>query len=222
MAACPPSPAAGQKTLARNAGTSITVTCASARSRSALAILSPPIRGNGAAASIPALCPATARPAPRPASVRRATPSSWRGGSFSPIEQRRTSTNTGNTAPGQPGNTRCGIRDASCPPNSQAAGPHASARSDRHQGLEPARPRGPHGSRMKFVEPSRLTDPDAAARKLVQFANAIEPARDGRIYISSRSTAHSSRPVARRISTAPESNARLHRAGSGCMSPGHT
>jgi hypothetical protein len=36
---------------------------------------------------------------------------------------------------------------------------------------------------MKFVEPSRLTDPDAAARKLVQFANAIEPAREGRIYI---------------------------------------
>jgi hypothetical protein len=80
-------------------------------------------------------------------------------------------------------NTRCGIRDASCPPNSQAAGPHASARSDRHQGLEPARPPGPHGSRMKFVEPNRLTDPDAAARKLVEFANAIEPARDGRIYI---------------------------------------
>jgi hypothetical protein len=36
---------------------------------------------------------------------------------------------------------------------------------------------------MKFVEPNRLTDPDAAARKLVEFANAIEPARDGRIYI---------------------------------------
>jgi hypothetical protein len=36
---------------------------------------------------------------------------------------------------------------------------------------------------MKFVEPSRLTDPDAAARKLVEIANAIEPAQDGRIYI---------------------------------------
>jgi hypothetical protein len=36
---------------------------------------------------------------------------------------------------------------------------------------------------MKFVEPSRLTDPDAAARKLLEIANAIEPAQDGRIYI---------------------------------------
>src|SRR6266849_7685331 len=36
---------------------------------------------------------------------------------------------------------------------------------------------------MKFVEPSRFTDPDAAARKLVEIANAIEPAQDGRIYI---------------------------------------
>jgi hypothetical protein len=29
-------------------------------------------------------------------------------------------------------------------------------------------------------------------------------------------------PAARRISIAPASNAPLHRAGSGCMSPGHT
>ena len=186
------------------------------------AIRSALINGNGAAASIRAPSRGTARPARPPPSTRRAPTSRKPGGSFSPIAQRPTSTNTGSTVLGQRGDTRCGIRDASCPPNSQAAGPHASARSDRHQGLEPARPRGPHGSRMKFVEPNRLTDPDAAARKLVEFANAIEPARDGRIYISSRSTAHSSRPVARRISTAPESNARLHRAGSGCMSPGHT
>jgi hypothetical protein len=36
---------------------------------------------------------------------------------------------------------------------------------------------------MKFVEPSRLTDPDATARKLLEIANATEPAQDGRIYI---------------------------------------
>jgi hypothetical protein len=36
---------------------------------------------------------------------------------------------------------------------------------------------------MKFVEPSRFTDPDAAARKLVEIANAVEPVQDGRIYI---------------------------------------
>jgi hypothetical protein len=36
---------------------------------------------------------------------------------------------------------------------------------------------------MKFVEPSAFTDPDAAARKLVEIANATEAVQDGRIYI---------------------------------------
>jgi hypothetical protein len=36
---------------------------------------------------------------------------------------------------------------------------------------------------MKFVEPSRLTDPDVTVRKLMEIANATEPAQDGRIYI---------------------------------------
>ena len=35
----------------------------------------------------------------------------------------------------------------------------------------------------KFIEPSRFTDPDAAARKLVEIANATEAVQDGRIYI---------------------------------------
>jgi hypothetical protein len=36
---------------------------------------------------------------------------------------------------------------------------------------------------MKFVEPSHFTDPDAAARKLVEIANAAEAVQNGRIYI---------------------------------------
>ena len=36
---------------------------------------------------------------------------------------------------------------------------------------------------MKFIEPSRFTDPDAAARKLVEIANASEAVQDGRIFI---------------------------------------
>jgi hypothetical protein len=36
---------------------------------------------------------------------------------------------------------------------------------------------------MKFVSPSHLTDPDAAARMLIQIANASEAVQDGRIYI---------------------------------------
>jgi hypothetical protein len=36
---------------------------------------------------------------------------------------------------------------------------------------------------MKFVTPSHFADPDAAARKLVEIANAVEAVQDGRIYI---------------------------------------
>lgn len=36
---------------------------------------------------------------------------------------------------------------------------------------------------MRFVEPSHLTDPDVAARKLVEIANATDAVQDGRIYI---------------------------------------
>ena len=36
---------------------------------------------------------------------------------------------------------------------------------------------------MKCVEPSQFADPDVAARKLVEIANAVETVQDGRIYI---------------------------------------
>jgi hypothetical protein len=36
---------------------------------------------------------------------------------------------------------------------------------------------------MKFISPSNFADPDAAARKLVEIANAAEAVQDGRIYI---------------------------------------
>jgi hypothetical protein len=36
---------------------------------------------------------------------------------------------------------------------------------------------------MKFVKPSQFADPAAAARKLVEIANATEAVQDGRIYI---------------------------------------
>jgi hypothetical protein len=39
---------------------------------------------------------------------------------------------------------------------------------------------------MKFVSPSHFADPDAAARKLVQIANASEAVQDGRIYVGNR------------------------------------
>jgi hypothetical protein len=36
---------------------------------------------------------------------------------------------------------------------------------------------------MKFVDPRPFADPDAAARKIIELANAFEPVQDGRIYI---------------------------------------
>src|ERR1700747_3483195 len=36
---------------------------------------------------------------------------------------------------------------------------------------------------MKFVERKPLSDPDVAARKLVEIANGVDAVRDGRIYI---------------------------------------
>jgi hypothetical protein len=36
---------------------------------------------------------------------------------------------------------------------------------------------------MKFIDPRPFANPDAAARKLMELANAFEPVQDGRIYI---------------------------------------
>ena len=36
---------------------------------------------------------------------------------------------------------------------------------------------------MKFVEKRPFADPESAARKLIELANAFEPIQDGRIYI---------------------------------------
>jgi hypothetical protein len=36
---------------------------------------------------------------------------------------------------------------------------------------------------MKFVSDRPFADPDTAARKLLELANAFEPVQDGRIYI---------------------------------------
>lgn len=61
---------------------------------------------------------------------------------------------------------------------------------------------------MKFVEPepSHLIDPAVAACKLVEIANAIEPAQDGRIYIELVNSGFL-KGAARRTSSAPVSHA---------------
>ena len=58
-------------------------------------------------------------------------------------------------------------------------------RGDRHRGRGAARLCWAHGAQggMKFVEPRPYADPKAAARKLMELANAFEPIQDARIYI---------------------------------------
>jgi hypothetical protein len=36
---------------------------------------------------------------------------------------------------------------------------------------------------VKFVEANPLSDPETAARRLIEIASTVEPAQDGRIYI---------------------------------------
>ena len=71
---------------------------------------------------------------------------------------------------------------------------------------------------MKFVSPSYFADPDAAARKLVQIANAVEAVQDGRIYIELINSPFLRR-AARRTSTEPRSRERSRWAGCSCTNP---
>ena len=52
---------------------------------------------------------------------------------------------------------------------------------------------------MKFVTTRPFNDPDAAARKLLEIANATEPAQDGRIYRASQRRLPKGRPHGRAV-----------------------
>src|SRR5438046_1195335 len=62
---------------------------------------------------------------------------------------------------------------------------------------------------MKFIQPRPFTDPEAAARKLMEIANATEAVQDGRIHIE-RSTGRSymGGRLAGRIRCGPEAGDR--------------
>jgi hypothetical protein len=74
---------------------------------------------------------------------------------------------------------------------------------------------------MRFVAPRPFTDPDLAARKLVEIANGVEPAQDGRIYIE-RVNALFLALVAAATTSAPGSTALSRSAGFGCTRAGRT
>jgi hypothetical protein len=72
---------------------------------------------------------------------------------------------------------------------------------------------------MKFVADGTFTNPDTAARKLVEIANATEVVQDGRIYTEIVNAAFLAGPAARRRNTAPASSEPSPRAGCGGMNP---
>jgi hypothetical protein len=55
---------------------------------------------------------------------------------------------------------------------------------------------------IRFVERSRYSDPNVAARKLVEIANGVEPVQDGCIFIE-RVNGPSSRLAAAVMTSAP-------------------
>jgi len=75
---------------------------------------------------------------------------------------------------------------------------------------------------MKFKEPRLYADPEAAARKLMEIANSVEPVQDGRI-ISRKSTARSCPNFeAARPNMVQASSLQSNAAGSGSTRAAHT
>ena len=94
---------------ARNAGTSTTAMFASARSRSAAATLTTPIRGNGLAGSTPAVIRESIKRAPPNRSTRPSPTSSKHGPCFYRSEPRPTFRNGAISGIGLPRNTAASI-----------------------------------------------------------------------------------------------------------------
>jgi hypothetical protein len=72
---------------------------------------------------------------------------------------------------------------------------------------------------MKFVTDRAFADPDAAARTLIEIANAVEPVQDV-AFMSSASTRRSSQQAAAARNFAPVSSALLRSAGYGATRAG--
>ncbi len=74
---------------------------------------------------------------------------------------------------------------------------------------------------MKFVEKRSFADPEAAARKLLELADAFEPIQAGRIYIEKINGPFLFALKGSRRSTRPALIMRSPRAGWSCTRAGH-
>jgi hypothetical protein len=72
---------------------------------------------------------------------------------------------------------------------------------------------------MKYATARPYSDPEKAARRILEIANAVEPIQ-GRIHIEKINEPFLFRDRASRQSTARASNSRSSAAGSSCTNPG--
>ena len=72
---------------------------------------------------------------------------------------------------------------------------------------------------MKYAEPRPFADPEKAARKLLEIANATEAVQDGRIYIEKINGQFLFKEGGTPVEYSAGSPARLPRAGCGSTSP---
>jgi hypothetical protein len=75
---------------------------------------------------------------------------------------------------------------------------------------------------MKFATACPYSDPEAAARKLIEIANSVEAVQDGRIYIELVNTPFLYEHKAALSNTRPVSIWRSPGVGWCCTSPGPT
>jgi hypothetical protein len=72
---------------------------------------------------------------------------------------------------------------------------------------------------MKYTADRPFTDPEKAARKLLEIASTVEPIQDGRIHIEKINGLSCSRMAAGRPNTVRASPSQSRKAGCGAMNP---
>jgi hypothetical protein len=72
---------------------------------------------------------------------------------------------------------------------------------------------------VKYTADRPFADPEKAAHKLLELANAVEPIQDGRIHIEKINGPFLSRKAAARPNMVPASSSPSRAAGCGCMNP---
>src|SRR5882672_2080779 len=159
---------------AKSAGSSITVTCASARLRSAAATLTTPIRGNGLAGSTPAAIRESTKRAPPKRSTRPAVSSKRHGQCFHRSELRPTFRNGAISGIGRLRNIAASIEASACRVDETPAGLETTVRRSH----PPARrsPSRDAGGRRQLCH--QATESRSRGRRVAGCDGSLDPGGD--------------------------------------------